>query len=116
LPSEEREIYVHARRQSGINEIAVRCTERYIDEFLRFCQQQFSHSDVQQVTAAQIKAFAVQQCRQGLLDNTIRMKLRDVMNWCDWLEENGRVTENAAKGLQVSALLAEAKEATRTPR
>jgi site-specific recombinase XerC len=97
VPSSQRDSYIDYRRTSGITEISVRISERYIDEFLRFCKEERGHSEARKVTRLQISDFASHQSRLGILPATVNRKVHEVVNWLAWLKEKGVLKRNPAE-------------------
>jgi threonine aldolase len=54
LPSKEREDYVAHRRRRGCTFVTERQVNRYVDEFLRFCEKTFGHTSPQRIGASDL--------------------------------------------------------------
>jgi site-specific recombinase XerD len=105
LPCKDREEYVQKARLAGCTEIEARCKNRYADEFLRFCDENYGHHSARKVTAEQIEAYASHLCKTSRKLNTGRAKLIAIINWFRWLHEVGRLTNNPSDAMSPSAML-----------
>jgi len=85
------------------------CKNRYVDEFLRFCQEQFGHSDAKQVSGKQIKAFGESLSESPNTLKTTRTKVAEILAWFRWLSENGLVENDPGKNYQIGTLVAETR-------
>lgn len=101
----EREAYVDECRRDGQTEITVRCKNRYIDEFLRYCLETHKHADASRVKALHVKEFAQRLRTVSVNDDTVRAKLAAVLAWLMWLHETGRIKSNPTTGLSAAGLL-----------
>jgi len=57
------------------------------------------------VTAKGIIAYAAAQKKQGILKQTKRVKIREVLNWLEWLTEQRRLDNNPGADLETSELV-----------
>lgn len=105
LPIAERDDYVATRRLSGLSEVTVRIIERYVDEFLRFCEENSGHSEAKSVTRDDIVSFAEEQSKPGILKDTARLKVASVLGWLAWLVEQKRILNNPAGKVAAKELI-----------
>lgn len=105
IPNVHRDAYITSRRTSGLSEVNVRVTERYVDDFLRYCEKQFGFSDAIHIAPKHITAYAKLQNKTRVMKGTIRTKVREVLNWCEWLVDEGFLERNPASDLNVTDLV-----------
>lgn len=84
LASVEREAYVAARRSRGLSVITVRCTNRYIDEFLRFALEQYGCKRVSKLPPAALLDYGQMLQRQPVMMASRISKFRTVCGWLRW--------------------------------
>lgn len=104
VPNADRDAYVSHRRLSGKGEVSVRITERYIDDFLRYCDEEFGFTNTKQVSAKHVTAFADSQKSTYVMKDTARLKIREVLKWLEWLASEGVLNRNPAADLDASHL------------
>ena len=104
VPSTDRDLYVTHRRSSGFSEVAVRVAERYIDDFLRYCGDEFGFTDAKRISAKHVTAFADSQKSSRVMKDTLRVKIREVLKWLEWLADEGILDENPASELDAIKL------------
>ena len=83
----------------------MRVTERYIDEFLRFCDEDAGTTDVTLLGEEHIKAYAEKQRKVPAMKETTRQKIREVLKWFDWLTEQEVIGRNCAQSLDIAKLI-----------
>ena len=106
LPSKEREDYVAYVRRQGVTFVTERQTNRYVDEFLRFCLARSKHSSAVDISSKDILQYAKHLERTCMTFVTARVKMSIVLQWSRWLHETGRIKENPADNLKARSLLA----------
>ena len=105
IPSKERDEYIAIYRQNRHNEITVRCKERYIDAFLRFCEQRFETTDPKNLGQLQLSAFANHLTKQPILLSTATTQLNAILNWFTWLAKLGKIPKNSLEGVMASSFV-----------
>jgi hypothetical protein len=115
LPSKEREDYVSYVRRQGCTFIRERQTNRYIDEFLRFCSSHSHHSNARSIGTRDILTYAKHLERTCGTFVTARVKMAIVLKWSGWLYETGRIKRDPAEGLTAKELLAAIENRGRRP-
>ena len=105
LPSKEREDFIKMVKTKGITAIAVGCKNRYIDEFLRYCDRQSGTTAIKTIKPQMIHDFANHLLGSSVQKNTVRAKLGAVLEWCRWLDESGHPINAEIVKLQASELL-----------
>src|SRR5689334_14852471 len=83
----ERDNYVASLRLKGLNEIGVRCAERYIDEFLKFRQEDSGHTGAKTIKKNELQEFAKHLNLAPVLKQTMGVKIRAVLNWLQWMTD-----------------------------
>lgn len=105
LKSLEREAYVNAALIRGCADVTARIKNRYIDEFLRYCNEHAGHHRASEVTDSLIQAFAQHLYETSWQWNTAYTKLWEVLNWLRWLRTEGRIKHDAGEGLSPGKVL-----------
>jgi hypothetical protein len=105
IPSTQRDQFVSHRRSTGIKEIGVRITERYIDEFLVFCQKSYGFTDPAEIRPEHLSAYGKSVTKSKFMKDTTKLKIREVLNWLEWLKQNDLIESNPVDGLQPTDFL-----------
>ncbi len=104
VTSVERDRYIGELRAGGVEEISARRPERYIDEFLRFCDEHFGIEESTQIKGEHVIEFARVQRKKALLRTTVHTKVSEVLRWLNWLSAVKTLLLNPADGLSASEL------------
>jgi len=104
LPSKEREDYVLFSRKQGHTLVTERQKNRYIDEFLRYCSDQFGHTDALKISQSNLIRYARHVERMNRNSATAYAKLGAVFTWFHWLAKTKRIENDPAEGLNASRM------------
>ena len=105
LPSKEREDYISFIRRQGVSEVTERQRNRYVDEFLRYCDDNFGYTDPEKITKAQLQKYAKHVRRNNSRLATSRIKVGAVLQWLRWLVSTRRLNEDPTIGFTIAGLL-----------
>ena len=109
LPSYERESYISFLRKNDYSFVTERQSNRYIDDFLRFCQDEFKHAEAQKVAQKHVIAYAKRLTIQEGNYQTARVKLLVVLKWLRWLASKERIGADPTADLIAAQMVATLK-------
>jgi site-specific recombinase XerD len=114
LPSKEREEYVVHVRRRGCTFVTERQVNRYIDEFLRFCEATFGHTNAQRIGASDLMKYGKYLEQREHTFVTARAKMTLALQWCRWLAATKRIARDPAPGMKATAMVSSLRKGAST--
>ncbi|MGA2588913.1 MAG: hypothetical protein ABSH32_03275 [Bryobacteraceae bacterium] len=97
--------YLAEVRKRGCTSVYERQKNRYIDEFLRFCEKTSKTTNPKRITASDLTGYGKHLEKQKQNYTTARTKMLIAIQWCRWLAATKKIAGDPSEGMNASAMV-----------